>query len=254
MRSKELKENESDFQDNAVSFHAESKIEAVQASYIHEIAKELNDPESPLSLLFNRVKAYKNIYTQEACCDCLEINEIIINAKKLCPLLSKLVVCGEAGGSNYTFSQLHLESRATQQRYEWLVNESPTNVDNKIILDRIEKARIKDASFERIYSTIMENLPDQNLSVDQLSKLAFCSRSQLFRKIKKHIGISPQSLIYWLRITEAACLFKKGGVNVSWISHTVGFKSSAHFSRSFRKQYGMPPSEYIVQCGRVNGS
>ncbi|GAA5444763.1 HTH-type transcriptional activator RhaS [Microbulbifer sp. NBRC 101763] len=141
-------------------------------------------------------------------------------------------------------------SKIKKSQYERFVWESAPSATNTNISSRIERARIKESSFERIYTVIMKNIDNKNFSVDELSKLSFSSRSQLFRKVKKYIGISPQALIFWLRVKVAAELFKKGEINVSWISHSVGFKSCAHFSRNFRKQYGMPPSEYITRCNR----
>ncbi|WP_157953943.1 helix-turn-helix transcriptional regulator [Microbulbifer sp. A4B17] len=101
-----------------------------------------------------------------------------------------------------------------------------------------------DLVFNRIYKAIIVNLEDQNFTVGSLSKAAFLSRSQLYRNVKKNIGVSPQFLITWLRIKKGAQFLESGVDNITWISYSVGFKSSSHFSRRFRYQYGIPPSKY----------
>jgi len=40
---------------------------------------------------------------------------------------------------------------------------------------------------------------------------------------------------------------KNKGVNISEIAYEVGFESPANFSRNFRRQFGMSPSQYCKQ-------
>ena len=43
----------------------------------------------------------------------------------------------------------------------------------------------------------------------------------------------------------AADLLKEGKHNMSEIAWMTGFNTLSHFSTSFKKQFGVPPSEYV---------
>ena len=48
-----------------------------------------------------------------------------------------------------------------------------------------------------------------------------------------------------MRLERAAQLLKARPGSISEVAYTVGFKSSSHFARVFREQYGVAPSEHI---------
>lgn len=52
-------------------------------------------------------------------------------------------------------------------------------------------------------------------------------------------------------LIHAARLLAKNAASVSAIAMKVGYKNQAHFCRSFKKQFGCPPSEYSKNKGVV---
>jgi AraC-like DNA-binding protein len=70
------------------------------------------------------------------------------------------------------------------------------------------------------------------------------SRAQFFRKVNALTGVSPNELLKSYRIKKAAALIRSGNYNITRIMYEVGFLSSSHFASSFKKAFGMNPSEY----------
>jgi AraC-like DNA-binding protein len=84
-----------------------------------------------------------------------------------------------------------------------------------------------------------------NLKVDDFSKPAGCSKSQLYRKIILLTGKPPNTFIKEYRLNEALTLLIKNTGNVSEIAFETGFSSPSYFSKCFQKRYGHLPSDYL---------
>lgn len=71
------------------------------------------------------------------------------------------------------------------------------------------------------------------------------SRSNLFRKVKALTGQTPIEFIYDLRLKHALSLLLERKLNISEITSAVGFKTRSSFTKSFRKQFGKAPTDYL---------
>jgi AraC-like DNA-binding protein len=87
---------------------------------------------------------------------------------------------------------------------------------------------------------------DSNLRVDDFSKPVMCSKSQLYRKLMRLTGKSPNTFIREYRLNEALLLLDKNTGNISDISFETGFSSPSYFSKCFQKRYGVMPSDYSL--------
>jgi len=85
---------------------------------------------------------------------------------------------------------------------------------------------------------------DSNLKVDDFSKPVMCSKSQLYRKMMRLTGKSPNTFIREYRLNEALLLLNKNTGNISGISFETGFSSPSYFSKCFQKRYSIIPSDY----------
>ena len=104
--------------------------------------------------------------------------------------------------------------------------------------------RKKDKKFlDDTIKEIQINLENQDYSVDELANNMNISRSQLYNKIHSATGLSPKTLIRNIRLEEAKTLLERGDLNVSEISHKVGFSSDTYFNTCFRDYFGYPPGE-----------
>ncbi|MDH3245380.1 MAG: helix-turn-helix domain-containing protein [Saprospiraceae bacterium] len=99
-------------------------------------------------------------------------------------------------------------------------------------------------SFLRLVNHTLENhVSDENFGIAELCELLNISRTQLHRKLKKLTGLSTSHYIRSLRLQMAKELFSDQSLNVSEVAFAVGFSSPAYFSKVFKEQFGMSPSE-----------
>ncbi|MEL6591938.1 MAG: ATP-binding protein [Bacteroidota bacterium] len=105
-----------------------------------------------------------------------------------------------------------------------------------------------DQSFlEEVLNAIEHNLTNEQFGVEVLSEMIGMSVNHLNRKLKALIDQTAGKLIRSMRLQRAADLLKQKAVTISEIAYDMGFSSPNHFTRSFKKQFGMSPSEYVSQ-------
>lgn len=93
--------------------------------------------------------------------------------------------------------------------------------------------------------SIMENeLQNPDLDVAHITEMLHISRTKLYYKVKGLTGQNPSVFFKTYKLNRAAELIKEGRYNMSEISDLTGFSSLSHFSASFKKQFGVSPSEY----------
>ena len=97
----------------------------------------------------------------------------------------------------------------------------------------------------RLNAVIRDNLSNTDLSVSLLSSEMAVSRSGLFTKVKEATGETPNGLIVRTRLKAAADLLAKGKNSVGEVCYMVGFSSPSYFSKSFVKEYGVTPVEWV---------
>jgi len=98
---------------------------------------------------------------------------------------------------------------------------------------------------KKIIEVIESNMSDTSFGVVQLSKEMGMSRASMNRKIKALTGFPPIELIRNIRLRKAAKLLLNQTDSVSQIGFIVGFEDHSYFSKLFKKQFGMTPSEYM---------
>ena len=98
---------------------------------------------------------------------------------------------------------------------------------------------------EELQKAIDENILDQDIDVDTLSKMMNMSRGTFYRKIKSLSDLTPNELINLSRLKKAAEFLAEGKYKINEVANLVGYNINSNFSRDFHKQFGMSPSEYL---------
>lgn len=93
-------------------------------------------------------------------------------------------------------------------------------------------------------AVVEKNIANPNFSVEDLSAALFISRVTLYKKLSSITGKTPVAFIRMLRIKRAAELIKKGKMNVSQAAYEVGFNNPKYFTKYFKEEFGVSPSEY----------
>ena len=70
------------------------------------------------------------------------------------------------------------------------------------------------------------------------------SVSWFIRNFKEYTDATPTQYLLSLRISNAQTLLETTNYNVTEISEIVGYDNPLYFSRLFKKQIGMSPSEF----------
>lgn len=84
------------------------------------------------------------------------------------------------------------------------------------------------------------------LSVSEVAAAGDCSPTTAQRLFNQHTGASLRVWIRQIRLREAAHLLRSSGLRVSEIAEMVGFSDPLYFSRAFRAEHGVPPSQYAL--------
>lgn len=115
----------------------------------------------------------------------------------------------------------------------------------------IEAESVLEKQIAKIARIIEENISDPDLNVNLLCEKSSIPNKQLYRIIKKHIGMAPLDYIRLVRLQKAAMLLEQNRFTVSEVSYMVGFNTPSYFAKCFQKQYGIKPSEYEFKDGLI---
>jgi len=91
---------------------------------------------------------------------------------------------------------------------------------------------------------VMEQNYHLHLSIKQWAKLSQRSVSAFKRDFKDTFGTSPGKWLLERRLKQASHLLSKTVLSISEVATDCGFESTSYFSQTFRKRFGMPPSDW----------
>lgn len=109
------------------------------------------------------------------------------------------------------------------------VHEKVTVQRNKDFLDKIDHI-------------ILQNLLQTDLDVNFLAQEMCISYSTLHRRIKSITGMSANEYVRKHRLTKAMQLLREG-IPASEVAMQCGFNSPSYFTRCFKSEYGILPSD-----------
>jgi AraC-like DNA-binding protein len=82
------------------------------------------------------------------------------------------------------------------------------------------------------------------LNVDDLAAVAGLSRAHFSREFRRAFGESPHAYLLTRRLERAAALLRTTDNSVTEICFAVGLSSLGSFTTSFKRTYGVTPSDY----------
>ncbi len=98
---------------------------------------------------------------------------------------------------------------------------------------------------DKINNTIQKHLSEEEFSIEDLGNEVSMSRSQVHRKLTALTGKSPSLYMRSIRLAKAKEMILDQTGNISEIAYSVGFSSPAYFTRCFKEEFGIPPSEVL---------
>ena len=99
----------------------------------------------------------------------------------------------------------------------------------------------------RFKDVVEAHLSDSDISVDDLAAEMNLSRVQLYRKVKAITGASPIELLRTARLNRAYQLLLTTDKNISEVAYGVGFTAPSYFTKCFKEEFGVGPSDLQTQ-------
>jgi signal transduction histidine kinase/ligand-binding sensor domain-containing protein/DNA-binding response OmpR family regulator len=113
-----------------------------------------------------------------------------------------------------------------------------------IELEDKEITSIDKKFLQSVFQSVNAHLSDTSYNIELLTEEISMNRRNLERKLNALTGETPGDLIRRMRLTHASKLLMQNFGNISEVALEVGFSNPAYFSKCFRDQFGLTPSEY----------
>ncbi|NDV59395.1 hybrid sensor histidine kinase/response regulator transcription factor [Bacteroides sp. 519] len=95
-----------------------------------------------------------------------------------------------------------------------------------------------------LYELMENELSNPELNITRMTEVLKISRTKFYYKVKGLTGENPNVFFKTYKLNRAAELLGEGKYNISEVADMTGFSTLSHFSASFKKQFGVSPSEY----------
>ena len=92
--------------------------------------------------------------------------------------------------------------------------------------------------------TFIEQNFQNDISIEDIADSCGLNRSYFGKIFHDSIGKSPQEFLINYRMTKAAELLKLTSLSIADIGNAVGYPNQLHFSRAFKKIYGISPRNW----------
>lgn len=107
----------------------------------------------------------------------------------------------------------------------------------------VEELQQEDQFMQKVNAIFEANFAQDTFNLESLCRMLNMSSSQLDRKIKALTNQSPMQMLRTFRLQKAQAMLRKDpNITIKEVCFRTGFKSPAHFSRLYSKEFGAPPS------------
>ncbi|RZS93431.1 response regulator [Aquimarina brevivitae] len=134
-----------------------------------------------------------------------------------------------------TIENLLVSRKKLQERFSQEVLLTP----QEISIDSVEQKFLMN-----IKEIMDQELVESDFTAESFAQSIGMSRMQLHRKLKALTGLTTTEFIRTQRLKLAADLLSKSNANVSEIGYAVGFNNHSYFTKCFKEEFGVSPSDY----------
>jgi AraC-like DNA-binding protein len=153
-----------------------------------------------------------------------------IDDPELASLLRNLHISLEAGGT-----KLERESK-----FLWTFAQlAKRHADDP----SVERGMGDERTVVRIVRQYLEDRYSENVSLDDLARVAGLSAYHLLRVFRSETGLPPHAYLEQIRVNRARELLRAGS-SIADVTFNTGFSDQSHFSRHFKKMTGVTPGQY----------
>ena len=111
------------------------------------------------------------------------------------------------------------------------------------MVDQLAGAARPDQIDPRVAKVLARVAGDQDIALNLAgaARIAGLSPSRMSHLFVEQTGLAFKTYLLWIRLTRAVGLMARGD-NLTDVAHSAGFSDSAHFSRTFRRMFGIAPA------------
>lgn len=108
---------------------------------------------------------------------------------------------------------------------------------------------VKDQRFiSRLHKYVMGEISKREISLEDVAAYMCITRGQLNRRVKSITGLTAQRYVIRLKLNRACeLLTDENEYMISEIAFMTGFGDATSFSRAFKREYGIAPSQYRME-------
>jgi signal transduction histidine kinase/ligand-binding sensor domain-containing protein/DNA-binding response OmpR family regulator len=129
------------------------------------------------------------------------------------------------------------QQKLLQNRFQKQIEVNPAEVTITPVDEKFMKQALE---------IVEKHIDDPEFSVEDFSREMYMSRITLYRKILSLTGRTPIEFIRLIRLKRAARLLEKSGMSVAEIAYEVGFNNPKNFTKFFKDEFKVPPSQYVA--------
>lgn len=108
-----------------------------------------------------------------------------------------------------------------------------------------------DDRIDRVLRRLAQSPSEDEPSPAELAHMVALSESRFQHLFKAHVGLPLREYLLWRRLIVASRLIAEAG-SLTRAAHDAGFSDSAHFSRTFRRMFGVTASD-VLKATEVSG-
>lgn len=126
------------------------------------------------------------------------------------------------------------------------IAETETFIIEKIeaVFSAISEENVDKNSIAQITRYIRDNFNDADLSLNTISEHTYLTTAYMCKIFKDNTGTTINKYILEYRINKAKELLKTRGMKISDVAGKVGYTDGNYFTKIFRKETGLTPSEF----------
>lgn len=141
------------------------------------------------------------------------------------------------GDLNYFYNFEMINSLEKMKR--WIIKVVTDFIDH---MEKTEKSH-SEKLIKQAKKIVADYISD-NISVSEIASYVYVHPNYLSRLFKENEGVPLSEYIINSKLAKARRMLEESGRKVYEIAEAVGYKSSSHFCRIFKKRIGMTPKEY----------
>ena len=137
--------------------------------------------------------------------------------------------------------RMHVREEALQATINALRNEKE---DASLSQESSTLSEQDQQLLHQVMECVKKGIENGKLSIETIASDVCLSRSQLNRRVKAITGVTTQQYVNRVRLEQARELLANPTLQVSEVAYQCGFDDVASFSRSFRRAFGVSPSQH----------